>query len=522
MIPIACGTVLTLCTGYVFSDPTLNSWNFNICMIGASTTIRLIELATFNEPPTYDGQPACSRSSVLCSTCASNTFSYLFDVRCRHWNVRGSLYAPPDTRRDGSHAEFYADTFLLLLKRGLYLDAILTFTDNVYTLAPQNGTIFRDTFAITSNYNIHLPHPIIGALPLTIAIVLLVKNGLEFQYYATTLLAAPLTILPPSISPHSRPASALKREWPPLYDNPFSSTSINDFWTKRWQTTPRRCLLFAGANPGKVLGRYLGRVLGRLVGTFSSGDTNAQKREIKMQVLGSGIGFVMGAFLVSGVIHDLAVWGMGQGTDFRRVTGYFLIQGVGVVVERALGLEQLNGPVNDKRGGTGVGSSMANGNGNGHSNDHRAMPSKVSSALYRWGMKCDSQATLISQDEPPPPIESFSARNSTIADSVHSNLQETHGTHPVATTALIEHEVNPDTQTKSEVDSYVTLRPSQSISQVYNPHPFGSQGSSPPPVDEEELTLWHDGQVGLGSISQDHAEDFFPMYSGESGSNGGV
>ncbi|QRV97141.1 hypothetical protein RhiJN_25160 [Ceratobasidium sp. AG-Ba] len=136
---------------------------------------------------------------------------------------------------------------------------------------------------------------------------------------------------------------------------------------------------------------------------------------------------------------------------------------------------------------------------------------------------CDSQATLPLQEEPLL-IKSFSARNSTIDvdKGAYSNLQETHRTNPAATTALIEREVNPDTQTESEVDSYVTLRPSQSISQVYNPHPFDSQCSSPPPVDEQDLTLWHDGQVGLGSISQDHADDFFRMYSGEAGSNAGV
>ncbi|KAG8732036.1 hypothetical protein FRC12_019460 [Ceratobasidium sp. 428] len=41
---------------------------------------------------------------------------------------------------------------------------------------------------------------------------------------------------------------------------------------------------------------------------------------------------------MSGLLHDFGMWGMGQGMDFRRVTGYFLIQGAGLIIETALGL----------------------------------------------------------------------------------------------------------------------------------------------------------------------------------------
>ncbi|QRV81937.1 membrane bound O-acyl transferase family protein [Ceratobasidium sp. AG-Ba] len=313
-------------------------------------------------------------------------FSYLLDLRCRHWNVSGTRYVPEDTRRDSSHAEFYADTFLLLLKHGLYIDAILAFCTNIDTFASQGGTIFRDTFAVTSKYSVRVPHPIIGALPLTIAIGLLLINGLEFENYAVTLLAAPLTILPPSISPHSRPASALKSEWPPLFDNPSQSTSLNEFWAKRWQGTPRRGFLVAGANPGRKVGGHVGQMLGKLVGAFSTSDTNAQKREARMRVLGSRIGYVMGAFLVSGLVHDLGMWGMGQGTDFRRVTGYFLIQGVGVIVERVLGLDKLIESTSQKQ--TSMKENASTANGDGHPSVRRGNPpSKVSPNLNRWLMK---------------------------------------------------------------------------------------------------------------------------------------
>lgn len=43
----------------------------------------------------------------------------------------------------------------------------------------------------------------------------------------------------------------------------------------------------------------------------------------------------MGAFFASGLIHHLGVWAMGMGTDFTRMVGFFLMMGVGIVLEEA-------------------------------------------------------------------------------------------------------------------------------------------------------------------------------------------
>lgn len=41
----------------------------------------------------------------------------------------------------------------------------------------------------------------------------------------------------------------------------------------------------------------------------------------------------MGAFMISGVLHYLGLWGMGQGTEFWTVGTFFIMMGVGVVLE---------------------------------------------------------------------------------------------------------------------------------------------------------------------------------------------
>ncbi|KAH9972135.1 hypothetical protein BGW80DRAFT_1508618 [Lactifluus volemus] len=44
-------------------------------------------------------------------------------------------------------------------------------------------------------------------------------------------------------------------------------------------------------------------------------------------------GGVLGAFFVSGIMHDFAVWGAGLGTELSSVTFFFLMMGVGCVLE---------------------------------------------------------------------------------------------------------------------------------------------------------------------------------------------
>ena len=91
--------------------------------------------------------------------------------------------------------------------------------------------------------------------------------------------------------------------WPPLSHRPWLSTSLHEFWSFRWHQLFRHLFTVFGARPG-------GALLGRH-------------------------GALIGAFAVSAVMHHVAVWGMGYGSEFSTSGGFFLLMGLGVAMEVA-------------------------------------------------------------------------------------------------------------------------------------------------------------------------------------------
>lgn len=90
-------------------------------------------------------------------------------------------------------------------------------------------------------------------------------------------------------------------QWPPLFDAPWLSTSLNSLWGHKWHQLFRECFIAVGARPFSYL---FGRT-----------------------------GGVMGAFLASGALHYLGLKAMGRGGYPIVMFGFFFMQAVGVILE---------------------------------------------------------------------------------------------------------------------------------------------------------------------------------------------
>ncbi|KAF8124321.1 hypothetical protein EV363DRAFT_1354174 [Boletus edulis] len=91
-------------------------------------------------------------------------------------------------------------------------------------------------------------------------------------------------------------------QWPPLFDSPWLSTSLAEFWGRRWHQIMREILVTLAMQPFSYL-------FGPLGGVF-------------------------GAFLYSGISHDMELRSFGRNEHSVVVIGFWVMNGVGVVLER--------------------------------------------------------------------------------------------------------------------------------------------------------------------------------------------
>jgi hypothetical protein len=82
LLPMTFASIWHLCTNFCFLDPWLNAYNFTFCTIGLAMVLKLVDIASMDAPPKYDGRAACEKQLVLCGNCVLNTISYSLDPRC--------------------------------------------------------------------------------------------------------------------------------------------------------------------------------------------------------------------------------------------------------------------------------------------------------------------------------------------------------------------------------------------------------------------------------------------------------
>lgn len=98
----------------------------------------------------------------------------------------------------------------------------------------------------------------------------------------------------------------------PQFDEPYLSTSLQDFWGRRWNLMVTSIMRPSVYDPVRsIAGRWIGRQPASLAGVFST-------------------------FLVSGVMHELMFYYIGRRHPTWVVTCFFLLHGVSVVAETML------------------------------------------------------------------------------------------------------------------------------------------------------------------------------------------
>ncbi|CAE6488234.1 unnamed protein product [Rhizoctonia solani] len=131
--------------------------------------------------------------------------------------------------------------------------------------------------------------PLLTACFVTYLGGLMAYHALSAVHYFITFCLAPF---------YPEPA----KSWPPLFGNPLHASSVHNFWSYQWHSVLR----YGFCSTGGKLGWEIG----------------------------GSVGAILGVFLVSGLLHDLGLWCMGQGMEFKRVTMYFVLQGVIVLLEK--------------------------------------------------------------------------------------------------------------------------------------------------------------------------------------------
>lgn len=204
------------------------------------------------------------------------------NIRGCGWNWSRHLKIPRETRPTSSTRAFAIVTLASLLRYLAFLDASQYAVQWISPIlrTARGGSIFDTNLSPSIRYP--------TSFLLMALIGLFLYSYIQIVYHIMTLFGA--LIFRQDIS-----------LWPPVFDTPWMSTSLTEFWGRRWHQ----------------LLRNVCTTVGQKCPPSPSGCTRR----------------VFAAFLTSGIFHSLFLWGIGRGADFMHVTGFLMANGTGVVLE---------------------------------------------------------------------------------------------------------------------------------------------------------------------------------------------
>lgn len=182
-------------------------------------------------------RPAKSSPSII-----MDALDLTVNFRGIGWNWSRGAYVPRETRPTNRVAFTFhvlLSTLAHILLCGILHRAILTFTATAGS-SPNASTIFDESLPFFLRYLRSSIISIIGAFS--------IYAILQMEYDALTFLGVFLFRQDPA-------------QWPPAFNSPAHSTSLNEFWTRRWHQFYRDTFLL-GAYPFTVIFGRVGKVLG--------------------------------------------------------------------------------------------------------------------------------------------------------------------------------------------------------------------------------------------------------------------
>lgn len=252
-------------------------------------SMRCIEWTFLQEPPQRLQRPPVTKNADENNKASAYESRIFYDFMDLAFNPRGvgwawskGLKIPKENRPTSSRLAF-AGSVLLSLAIHLLLFDIMDYaaqaSDPSGYGSPAGGSIFLKALP--------LPQRLVWSTALTLLAGFVIYSAIQICYDIATLIGLALGQEP--------------WQWPPVFYKPWLSTSLTEFWAQRWHQAFRRSFVVIGGRPLEAL---FGRV-----------------------------GAVAGAFIVSGILHDWGLRGMGSGSCFYSVAGYFIANGVGVILE---------------------------------------------------------------------------------------------------------------------------------------------------------------------------------------------
>ncbi|KAF7790625.1 hypothetical protein EIP86_001581 [Pleurotus ostreatoroseus] len=271
--------------------PEYNHWNYGHGIFNFVAAMRMLEWAFLSRPPQrtpISPNPKDSAVTKPKTSVFTDAVDLTTNLRGLGWDWARGTHVPHETRPTRSALAFLLTTALCFVRDIFVCDALHHLAQSVSPStfgSPSGGPILDPSLPLLKRYARSSKIVLLGGGTVYFA--------LSMMFNLATLLSGVLH--PKTFDPY---------DWPPFAEAPWAASSLADFWARRWHQSFRRPFLALGGAAGRVLG----------------GGTDA--------------GMVLGAFALSGALHDWSAWGMARGTDYARLGGFFVLNGVGVVLER--------------------------------------------------------------------------------------------------------------------------------------------------------------------------------------------